>query len=93
MKKKLFEIKNSGLPNVSAAKANDAQDFFNQIIKPQFANKELIKRTHDSLMDYIKLPDAIFVLRLYGSDSNKSYDNLRRGFLTQYPDGKKNGVL
>lgn len=89
MKKKLFKIKNSGLPNVSAGKANDTQDFFNQIIKPQFANKELIKRTHDSLMDYIKRPDAIFVLRLYGSDSNKSYDNLRRGFLTQYPDGKK----
>ena len=51
MKKKLFNIKNNGLPNVSAGKANDTQDFFNQIIKPQFANKELIKRTHDSLMD------------------------------------------
>ena len=33
MKKKLFNIKNNGLPNVSAGKANDTQDFFNQIIR------------------------------------------------------------
>lgn len=90
MKRNLLRIKNNRLiHHVTAGKAKNAQDFFDQIIKQQFANKELIKTIHDSLMNYIELPDAVFILRLYGSDSNKNYDNLRRGFLTQYPDGKK----
>ena len=69
--------------------ASDAQDFFEQVIKPQFSNISAIRDTHYALMKYINLETAIFVLRLYGSDSKKRYENLRRGFLTEYPDGHK----
>lgn len=40
MKRNLLKIKNSELLHVTAGKAKNAQDFFDQIIKPQFANKK-----------------------------------------------------
>ena len=82
-------IKESGLPVVNSGRAENAEDFFNQIIKAQFANKEVIKSIHSALIEYVNQDSAVYVLRLYGSDPKKRYELLRRGFLSQYPDGNK----
>lgn len=86
---KIKNIKRSGLPVVNFGKAENATDFFNQVVKDQFANKEAIKAIHSSLIEYVNLDSAVYVLRLYGSASKKKYELLRRGFLSQYPDGNK----
>lgn len=90
MKEKIIELKQNGsIPYVKAGKADSAEDFFNKVIKDQFANKDSIKATHKALMEYVNSDDAVFVLRLFGSDSKKIYTNLRRGFLSIYPDGHR----
>lgn len=80
LRKYKFESLNSG-------KALNMEDFFNQLIKPQFKNKDQIKKIHLALLKYIELPEATLFIRLYGSFSN--YDLLRRGFLTRFPDKTK----
>lgn len=90
MKTKIIEIKQNGLiDNVKAGKASNAEEFFNKVIKQQFANKDAIKATHKALMQYVNSDAAVFVLRLFGSDSKRIYKNLRRGFLSVYPDGHR----
>lgn len=89
MDTKLIDIKQDGIPAVESGQAKNAADFFNQVIKKQFENKEVIKATHEALMEYVNSSDAVFVLRMFGSDPAKNYENLRRGFLTIYPSGKK----
>ena len=86
---RIKNIKESGLPVVNSGRAENAEDFFNQIIKAQFANKEVIKSIHSALIEYVNQDSAVYVLRLYGSDPKKRYELLRRGFLSQYPDGNK----
>jgi hypothetical protein len=82
-------IKRCNFPKVENGKAKDINDFFEQIIKCQFKNKEVIKTIHNSLIEYVNEKTPTFFLRLYGSASKKNWDLLRRGFLTEYPDGKK----
>lgn len=82
-------IKEKGLPTVKSGNADNISDFFNQIIKDQFSDKEAIKAIHKALLSYINRNDAVFILRLYGSAPKKRYELLRRGFLTDYPDGRK----
>ena len=69
--------------------AKNAEDFFNKMIKWQFANKKSIKSIHNSLMKYVKRTDAVFPIRLYGSAKKDKYDMLRRGFLSVYKNGLK----
>ena len=88
MKDYINKVIENGLPYLQQGQAVDAKDLFNQIVKQQFANKEEIKATHKALMSYINADKAVYVLRLFGDDSKKDYNNLRRGFLTIYPDGK-----
>lgn len=89
MKKHIIEIKSHGFPVVKTGQANNVSEFYDKIIKSQFSAKEAIKSIHKTLMEYVEEPKAIFALRLFGSDSKKNYNNLRRGFLTQYPNGKR----
>lgn len=90
MKERIIEIKQNGLiDKVKEGKAANAEEFFNIVIKEQFANKEAIKATHKALMQYVNSADAVFVLRLFGSYPKKNYKNLRRGFLSIYPNGHK----
>ena len=82
-------LKTHKFKKLLSGQAKNVEDFFEKIIKPQFSHKENIKELHRTLMNYIKLKDATFFLRLYGSDPKKIYTNLRRGFLTEYPDKSK----
>lgn len=65
--------------------------FFNQIIKWQFQHKATIQAIHKALLEYVKRPDAVFAIRLYGSAPREKYFLLRRGlgFLSEYQDGLK----
>lgn len=89
MNSKLSEIKSKGVPFVKSGRASDAKQFFEMVIKNQFSAVDSIKAMHKVLMQYVNREDAVFVLRLYGSDSKGNYEKLRRGFLTQYPNGCK----
>lgn len=82
IKKNVITLSNKGY-------AQNAEDFFNQMIKWQFQNKTTIKAIHQSLLEYVNLPKAVFAIRLYGSASKDKYDMLRRGFLSEYKNGLK----
>ena len=86
----IFDIKKKGV--VSFPKkglAENATDFFNQIIKWQFQHKATIQAIHKALLEYVKRPDVVFAIRLYGSAPEGQYVLLRRGFLSEYQDGLK----
>lgn len=86
----IFDIKKKGV--VSFPKkglAENVTDFFNQIIKWQFQHKATIQAIHKALLEYVKRPDAVFAIRLYGSAPEGQYVLLRRGFLSEYQDGLK----
>ena len=86
----IFDIKKKGV--VSFPKkglAENATDFFNQMIKWQFQHKATIQTIHKALLEYVKRPDAVFAIRLYGSAPEGQYVLLRRGFLSEYQDGLK----
>lgn len=79
----------ASIKSIGHGKASDISDFFEQIIKPQFNNKEGIIKIHQELLKYIESPNAIFFLRQYFSASKKNYHLLRRGFLSEYQCGIK----
>lgn len=86
----IFDIKKKDM--VSFPKkgfAENATDFFNQMIKWQFQHKATIQAIHKALLEYVKRPDAVFAIRLYGSAPEGQYVLLRRGFLSEYQDGLK----
>ncbi|MDE6339919.1 MAG: hypothetical protein K2K97_09065 [Muribaculaceae bacterium] len=89
MKNELIKLKESGLPNVKPGNAANVAEFFDKVIKEQFQFKDAIKATHKALMQYINKDNAVFALRMFGSDPKRDYKNLRRGFLTIYPNGHK----
>lgn len=86
---KIQTIKDKGVPIVKSGRASDAKQFFDLIIKDQFSAVDQIKAIHKALIEYVNRKDAVFVLRLFGCDYHRNYGNLRRGFLTKYPDGHK----
>ncbi|MTG99108.1 hypothetical protein GJV76_13360 [Myroides sp. BIT-d1] len=77
------------IESIGCGKANDIEDFFEQIIRPQFSNKQGIIKIHQELLKYIESPNAIFFLRQHFSASKKNYHLLRRGFLSEYKCGAK----
>ena len=89
MKNKIEEIKRNGVPVVKSGSAKNGKEFFDLVIKDQFSAVEEIKSIHKALIQYVNREDVVFVLRLFGSYPRKNYENLRRGFLTHYPNGRK----
>jgi len=72
-------------PNIESGKAENIEVFFDLVIKPQFANKAVIKQQHKALLEYINSQQATFFIRSHGS--YKNYFLLRRGFLSKYSNG------
>lgn len=85
----IFNIKKDVISPPQKGLAENATDFFNQIIKWQFQHKATIQAIHKALLEYVKRPDAVFAIRLYGSAPREKYFLLRRGFLSEYQDGLK----
>jgi hypothetical protein len=65
------------------------EEFYEKIIKPQFSHRDTIISIHNSLLEYINLPDPTFFLRLYGSFPRDKYSNQRRGFINSYKSGTR----
>ena len=85
----IFNIKKNVVTPPQKGLAENSIDFFNQIIKWQFQHKATIQAIHKALLEYVKRPDAVFAIRLYGSAPREKYFLLRRGFLSEYQDGLK----
>lgn len=85
----IFNIKKDVVTPPQKGLAENVTDFFNQIIKWQFQHKATIQAIHKALLEYVKRPDAVFAIRLYGSAPREKYFLLRRGFLSEYQDGLK----
>jgi len=83
----MTDLKNYPFPRLESGSAKNIEDFFEKIIRQQFAKKAAIVKLHNALMDYVKSDKPTLFLRLYGSA--KDYDLLRRGFVTEYRDGTK----
>ena len=72
----IFDIKKKGV--VSFPKkglAENATDFFNQIIKWQFQHKATIQAIHKALLEYVKRPDAVFAIRLWGIERSGFFND------------------
>lgn len=65
------------------------EDFYNDCIKFTEIDPQIVLHWHNMLLDYIKLPNAIFWIRKYekGKKSNKNQYMNRRASLTKYKDG------
>ena len=83
------KLENKLLPKVQNGYAQDIPNFFKNVIKFQFENKEEIKKIHSSLLKYINSKSPVFFLRLYGSYSKTNYHLQRRGFLSEYKDSTR----
>jgi hypothetical protein len=85
----MHKIDNKKIESVTKGRAKDINDFFEQVVKPQFQHRDAIIKTHNALMKYAELGNRTMFLRLYGSFSKDKYGDLRRGFLTRYKNGIK----
>ena len=75
--------------NIKKAESGFAKhipELFEKLIKIQFENTETIIKIHNSLIDYISSPEAIFFIRKYGSYKKDKYHLQRRGFMSEYPN-------
>lgn len=87
---KVFEALRTLKPEkVSDGRCIGVEEFYEKIIKPQFAHRDTIISIHNSLLEYINRPDPTFFLRLYGSFPRSKYSNQRRGFVTSYKSGAR----
>ena len=68
-------------PTYKNGSAKNLEEFYEILIKNQFKHSDIIKKIHNSILEYIETPNPTFFLRLYGSYKRENYDKQRRGFL------------
>jgi hypothetical protein len=68
-------------------KAETVQCFFDSCVNDTLPTEETIRRWHALLKRYSEEDKCVFFLRRYASDGNRNWNNIRRGFLTEYVDG------
>lgn len=83
----LDQLREFEYPKINSGQASTIKDFFEVVIKPQFAKIDAIKRQHRELMDYVNSTPTTFFIRAHGSQKRENYGLLRRGFLSQYNNG------
>ena len=74
-------------PTYKNGSAKNLEEFYEILIKNQFKHSDIIKKIHNSILEYIETPNPTFFLRLYGSYKRENYDKQRRGFLNRYKNG------
>lgn len=74
-------------PTFKKGSAKNLEEFYEILIKNQFKHSDIIKKIHNSILQYIETPNPTFFLRLYGSHKKENYDKQRRGFLSKYKSG------
>ena len=84
----IFEkLKQIQKPTYQNGSAKSLEEFYEVLIKNQFKHNECIKKIHNSILEYVEVPNPTFFLRLYGSFKRRDYEKQRRGFLTKYKSG------
>lgn len=70
-------------------KATSLDELYSDLIQHMLPKENTVIKWNNLLMEYVKRDDAIFFIRRYASASNKQWDLIRRGFLTEYSSGLK----
>lgn len=77
---KLKDIKKTSILHaLPTDTAKDFDELWDKLIEPTLPPKNAVIKWHELLMAYIKKPDAVFSLRIYGTPPGNS-PMLRRGF-------------
>ena len=69
--------------------ASNLDELFSNLIENTLPKIETVIKWDNLLLEYIQQKDAVFFIRRYASASNKQWDLIRRGFLTEYSSGLK----
>ena len=69
--------------------ASNLDELFTNLIEKTLPKIETVIKWDNLLLEYIQQKDAVFFIRRYASASNKQWDLIRRGFLTEYSSGLK----
>jgi hypothetical protein len=85
----LDNINDFNVPKLPDGKANSVNELYGSLIENSLPKIETIENWHGLLLKYIQQEDAIFFIRRYASASNKDWNLIRRGFLTEYSSGLK----
>lgn len=75
------------VPILPDGNASNLDELFSNLIENTLPKRETIIQWNKLLLEYIEQSDAVFFIRRYASASNKQWDLIRRGFLTEYSSG------
>ena len=84
---KLQRIKYPHIKSITNGSAATVEQFWDTFIVPHLPDKKIVLRWHETLMEYIKRPEAMFAIRGFNSAGKNDYDTLRRGFLSKTNEG------
>lgn len=82
----------SKLEKLESGDADTIGEFWNAVVAPMLPDYATMKKWHDLLVEYVSMPDAVFMLRRAHDEAtayieNVPADALRRGFLTKTDKG------
>ena len=81
-------VNTSKLTPLDTNSAATIEEFWDKVVGPLLPDYDVMKKWHNLLIDYISLPNTVFMIRK-GNEESKKYietvkaDALRRGFLTK----------
>ena len=83
----LEDIDSVDLPRLRSGYDKTIEDFYDNCIEPVLPCPSVAAEWHHLLLRYAQDPEAIFFIRRFASAPNKNWNDIRRGFLTEYRDG------
>lgn len=75
------------VPKLPNGELSSLDELYEILIKYSLPKESTVEKWHSLLIEYVQQKDAIFFIRRYASASNKQWDLIRRGFLTEYSSG------
>ncbi len=67
--------------------ASTINEFYDTFILQHMFDKDSVLTVHRALLEYVKMPDAVFAIRKFFSEKSERYGMLRRGWLTRSKQG------
>lgn len=83
----LNDVDKFKLPSLQSGEVSTIKELFERIIFQNIPTVKTIIGWHNLLLEYVEQEDAIFFIRRYASATDKQWDLIRRGFLTEYASG------
>jgi len=74
------KLKSYKYPRLQNGEAENIEKFYNLIVAPMFANRDLLCSWHNLLVEYVNSKAPTFFIRKHGSAGRENYNLLRRGF-------------